>query len=138
MVLGVDPAMPSNPALLLEPIEAATEARWRDPHHIGHVLRTRPPLELSQRREHLERTEWDSPLPMQIVVDAPVDLEHDALQITPGGESVRIEPRHCDQIVDLSAFENAATASSISAAVTTSGGIQRTMLPYVPALISRS
>src|SRR5690606_13853788 len=83
VVLRVDLAVPRDPALLLEAVEAAAEARWRDPHPRRHVLRSCPTVEIAECGEHLERAEWHRPLTSEVVVDRPVDIEHHALQVTP-------------------------------------------------------
>ena len=94
VVVGVDVAVTPHPALLLEPVEPAAQARRRDAQRRRDVLRAGAAVELAQRAEHVEPAERHRPLVAQVLVDATLDLGDDRLQVAPGLHPRGVETRH--------------------------------------------
>ena len=67
--------VPGDPALLLEPIEPAAQARRRQPEVSGDVERPSAAAEALERGEHVEPSEWDVPVGAQLLVALRLPLE---------------------------------------------------------------
>ena len=86
--------VPGDPALLLEPVEPAAQARRREPQVSGDVERPGAAAEALERGEHVEPSERDVPVGAQLLVEPAFDLSDERLQTPPRGDAGRVETGH--------------------------------------------
>ena len=87
-------ALPSDPALLLQPVESAAQAGPHEAQLRSEVARPGGAAEALQRGEHVEPAERHVPFRHDVLVDDPLELGGDRLQVPPCRHAGRVEAGH--------------------------------------------